>query len=127
MAYDVSLPAAPVLPPRVVIDPVLRDFERTLESAAERDGLSIHLDDDMAAFVRHLAAAERNDGVNPALDPAQTDLDDAFWLRIEHRGQIVGVMGQRFLDCAREGYYDIYPPRPVFRAGPARSARDPDR
>ncbi|MEQ8585122.1 MAG: hypothetical protein RLO01_12805 [Thalassobaculaceae bacterium] len=95
------------LPPRISIDPVLHDYRSAMVLVAQAEGFTVHLDEDMEEFVRYLRNAPNNDGANPAFDPSATDMEDAFWVRVERNGKIVGVMGERFLDCSKIGYYDF--------------------
>ncbi len=107
MPVRAGLVSSTHLPPRISLDPILHDYHSALIKVAEGDGFIVHLDEDMAAFSAYLRSAPGNDGANPALDPSATDIEDGFWVRVERDGKIAGVMGERFIDCSRIGYYDF--------------------
>lgn len=94
-------------PPRVLVEPLTIEYQHWMTELALREGYDVHLEYDMLDFVHYLETAPKNDGVNPALDPRRSQHDDAFWVRIEKKGEIAGVMGQRFIDCNGLGYYDV--------------------
>ncbi len=64
----------------------------------EDGGFSIFLEPDMADWVRFIAAAPKNAGVNPTFDPRHhrlTAADGCYWLRVMHAQRAVACIAFR--------------------------------
>ncbi|WP_341897699.1 hypothetical protein [Ferrovibrio terrae] len=62
-------------------------YIQTIIAALEQGGFSIFLEPDMGDWVRFIAAAPKNAGVNPTFDPrhhALSPADGSYWLRVMH-------------------------------------------
>lgn len=86
--------------------PDLAAIEAYLLAATEllaRDELTVTIESDMTGWVDIVANAPRSAGVNPTFNPAETDHEDAYWLRARRGDETAAVLAARLIDCA--GYY----------------------
>lgn len=105
--HALALEAPPPACPTGHADP-LAVVRRYLEAATEllaREGLTVTVRRDMAAWAGIVRAGPKNAGVNPTFDPDCTGPhDDAFWVEIRDAETVVAVAASRLILC--EGYYD---------------------
>lgn len=116
VANTIARPEAAEAP----LETVRRYVDAALELLA-REGLAVdveHRMEDWAAIVR---AGARNAGVNPTFDPDATGpfpRDDAFWLRIRDRDQVVAVAASRLIHC--DWYYPYVAAGRLWSRAPGR-------
>lgn len=81
----------------------MASFATLLTRVMRNSGYEWTLRRDMGAWVEEMRRAPETVQINPTYDPAFSDINHGFWIRVTHGGRVVAIIANRFFEYYEGG------------------------